>query len=81
MTGREQKARLFSESGGRYTSPRPSSFVSRSAETKCPKATERHSPKPKRAGKHPWGLPALLGAHQQRQAGLSTAAQKMRCST
>ena len=29
VTGREQKACPFSESGGRYTSPRPSSFVPR----------------------------------------------------
>lgn len=125
VTGREQKARLFSESGGRYTSPRPSSFVPRRAGRKRPKEADRRAsvkagtsrlrpaltaarrpagrqskrpipltvlgrclfqlgavllPKSKEAGKHPWGLPALM-TDKQNRAGLSMAAHKVRRSS
>lgn len=43
VTGREQKACPFSESGGRYISPRPPSFVPRRAGTKCPEVAERRA--------------------------------------
>ena len=43
VTGREQKACPFSESGGRYTNPRPPSFVLRRAGTKCPEVAERRA--------------------------------------
>ena len=42
-------------------------------------ATDLHS-KSKEAGKHPWGLPALITAEQDR-AGLSMAAHEMRRSS
>lgn len=59
VTGREQKACPFSESGGRYISPRPSSFVPRRAGTKCPKGGGSRAPKIKRGGQAPSGLARL----------------------
>lgn len=51
---------------------KPPSFVPRRAGTKCPIATGRFQ-NPKGAGKHPWGLPALITV-QQGRAGRSMAA-------
>lgn len=59
VTGREQKACPFSESGGRYISPRPSSFVPRRAGTKCPKGGGSRSPKIQKGGQAPLGLARL----------------------
>ena len=56
VTGREQKARSFSESGGRYISPRPSSPA---GGTKCPKGGGSRAPKIKRGGQAPSGLARL----------------------
>lgn len=75
MSRWEQISCSFSESGGRYISPRPSSFVPHRAGTKCPKGGGSRSPKIKR-GAPPWGLPALMSIKQDR-VGLSMAAHEL----
>lgn len=69
----EQISCSFSESGGRYIIPRPSSFVPRRAGTKCPKGATPVLPKSKGAGNHPCGLPALM-TEKKNRAGRSMAA-------
>lgn len=87
VSGSEQKACPFSGSGGRYTSPRPSSPVSKTyIEMRCVSVDswrEEHRPrhpKSKEAGKHPWGLPALTTTKRTR-AGRSRLALKAPCTS
>lgn len=97
VSGSEQKACPFSGSGGRYTSPRPSSpvrlscvqlsdfietYIKSRYVSVSPRREEhrpRH-PKSKEAGKHLWGLPALMTKKRTR-AGRSMAAHGMRRSS
>ena len=79
VTGREQ---ISAHCQKRRQVYKPPSLVLRPPQggRKCPKAAAPRPQNPKGAGKHPWGLPALVTEKQDR-AGRSMAAHEMRRSS